>query len=358
MQKDSLKAAGFVAVAAVSVIGWLINKQRKKNKYKFYDDIVPVDPSYDYHKEKPREYRPFKGGPFFMTMGVKRLAPDDWLLIEDTYDDTTQKKAEIVETQRDHTVLCNPIADEPLKEIYEMILDYMVKKYPMYFERDGDVVINKIKGTKLGKATSYQSAAEMVRTLSKNVEEDFLILVWNEEDQQYYLRGGSFAFPSGFDPAVKVNTPLSAIHAPVPFYKEKIQKSMDKYFAKMQPGQWVERFNWSFQTHTNYFALSENHAAEEEEDMKPLDANQLDFDKVFMRCERQILTRLPHTKSILFSIRTYITPLSKIRTEGRNEELIEAIDNLPDAMAHYKKRREWGEAVKSYLRFETDGIKT
>ncbi|GMG18584.1 unnamed protein product [[Candida] boidinii] len=54
-------------------------------------------------------------------------------------------------------------------------------------------------------------------------------------------------------------------------------------------------------------------------------------------------------------IRTYTTPLTQIREEGRGEDLCGAIDGLPADLQIYKRKVFWGEAVKSYLRNETNG---
>jgi hypothetical protein len=97
------------------------------------------------------------------------------------------------------------------------------------------------------------------------------------------------------------------------------------------------------------YAPALNHAPSHIE-LKPLERSDLDFDKVFLRVERQILTRLPRTNALLFTIRTYATPLSHVKAEGKGPELAEAIDGLPAALAHYKKAVEWGPAVKDYLR--------
>ncbi|GMF02662.1 unnamed protein product [Ambrosiozyma monospora] len=55
-------------------------------------------------------------------------------------------------------------------------------------------------------------------------------------------------------------------------------------------------------------------------------------------------------------IRTYTTPLSKIRAEGRGNDLCGAIDGLDQELGVYKRRAYWGNAAKSYLKYETDGL--
>jgi hypothetical protein len=67
-----------------------------------------------------------------------------------------------------------------------------------------------------------------------------------------------------------------------------------------------------------------------------------------------MLHRLPQTKAIVFSFKTYLYSLKEIKDEGMGEELAQAIDGLKEgsvpAIHCYKCGVVWGEAVKAYLR--------
>jgi hypothetical protein len=67
-----------------------------------------------------------------------------------------------------------------------------------------------------------------------------------------------------------------------------------------------------------------------------------------------MLHRLPETKALVFSFKTYLYPRSEIKEQGLGEELAQAIDGLKEgsvpAMHFYKRGVVWGEAVKEYLR--------
>ena len=67
-----------------------------------------------------------------------------------------------------------------------------------------------------------------------------------------------------------------------------------------------------------------------------------------------MLHRLPETKALVFSFKTYLYPLKDIKEEGIGDELAQAIDGLKEgsvpAMHFYKRGVIWGEAVKAYLR--------
>ena len=67
-----------------------------------------------------------------------------------------------------------------------------------------------------------------------------------------------------------------------------------------------------------------------------------------------MLHRLPKTRALVFSFKTYLYPLRDIKEEGLGEELAQAIDGLKEgsvpAMHFYKRGVVWGEAVKAFLR--------
>ena len=82
---------------------------------------------------------------------------------------------------------------------------------------------------------------------------------------------------------------------------------------------------WSIQTHTNLFAPSGNHVHESDE---VYDEDDVDIDKTMFRVELQTLTRLPRTRAILFSFKTYLYPVADIRAEGLGPQLADAIEGL------------------------------
>lgn len=64
--------------------------------------------------------------------------------------------------------------------------------------------------------------------------------------------------------------------------------------------------------------------------------------------------RLPRSKAILFSFKTYLYPIQDIKEEGLGEVLADAIDGLRTGsvtgMYRYKRAAVWGASVQRYLR--------
>lgn len=76
----------------------------------------------------------------------------------------------------------------------------------------------------------------------------------------------------------------------------------------------------------------------------------LTIDEIHFRSERQSLRRLPKSKALLFTVRTYFEPVTKIAEEphvpGR---LAEAIRNWTDDVAYYKGKKHWEDILLPYL---------
>lgn len=73
-----------------------------------------------------------------------------------------------------------------------------------------------------------------------------------------------------------------------------------------------------------------------------------------LRTERQMLWRLPKTRALVFSFKTYLDTLEEVKAEGSGEDLAAAIEGLKAGsvpeMYFYKRGVIWGERVKEFLR--------
>jgi hypothetical protein len=324
--------------------------------------IEAVSDNFKWESEKPFPYRPFKKGLYKMNLAIRKLDPNDIICIEDTYLERTELRETLFETEKLYG--CHDSAIDALREAYAFVFDHLIKRYPMYFEysRDKSMITNKIRNVEVPTNTSFMKPEELLKIIATNIEEDVLILIKNPDTDQpdeYILRAGISLFPAGFNPLEKLNQPLTKIHGPVPNYKEKLQTSMNKFFARLKPYEFIVRNNWSIQTHTNICAPTGSHATPDEAKViHPLYPEDLDFNKCFFRVEKQCFTRLPISGADIMFIRTYTTPLMELRKSLSDEEketLCSAIDGITDGFSIYKKRIQWGEAAKSFIKGESNG---
>ena len=325
------------------------------------------------------------------------------IVIDDTYKERLELRRSILDNHPDDTYLCNPVCEPAVMELYEWVFGtYLPRRFPTMYK----LVTYTQAPSELKAAVDYlynittgeyiplkaPSAKEALYTLGVNVDDEFLLLLPSSTAADgspiYHLQAFVTCFPSGFSTPDKLGLPLAGIHKPVPGYKAKLEKSMDRFFAKMETGKAVRRVNWSLTTNTKLFSLGGNHlysggvthsGADTEaidsktsnptqgENAKTLDVSASDLvnaieeqkkdvnlDDCRLRCERQTLHRLPKTKALVFGFKTYQYTLDEVKAAGDGPALAAAAEGLsqgsvPD-MAFYKRAVVWGDKVTEYLR--------
>lgn len=319
---------------------------------------IEADVDFKWEDAESGKYRPFKGKrSFHPSLGIKNLSrePESLILIENTYKDVTKLKKELAKEHGKETLLActDGVTEASVREFYEFSVHFLRSRYPQYFVSKGLFVHNKINGEIFPKSPKGFPLKTLLFYLASNLEEDFVILQKSgpqKECNEYYLKAAVNGFPAGFSPDVNLNKPILTIHRPVPEYQTRLQLSMARFFDRLTPDDIWVRFNWSVQVHNSLFNL-ENHHAYDYEKIRELNFSEIDFENgANLRVERQVITRLPSLGANIMLVRTYLTPIRQIKEEGLEEELIYAIDNLPDDLAVYKRKAEWGPAVKQYLK--------
>lgn len=153
-----------------------------------------------------------------------------------------------------------------VSELYTFILDtYLPKRYPTMFHiHEGStnkqsIFENLVTGARWPtRLTDSISTTEALEILTQTVDEEFLILLPDLAVSQgvppYVLQAYATCFPSGFNTREKLGLRLADIHGPVPGYAEKLERSMDRFFDKIEAGRFVKRVNWGVTTETDLFA--------------------------------------------------------------------------------------------------------
>lgn len=173
-------------------------------------------------------------------------------------------------------------------------------------------------------ATESSAALDAAARL---VEEDLCVL--EMIDGSYRLTAASVASPSYWRLADKIGKELLDIHDPVPALRERIGTRIREFFHKLPAGRIFMRGNWFIHASKTLFRLPE--------DLCPPAASEpFAVERLYLRCERQTLRRLPNSGAVLFTIRVYVDPLA-------------ALAQRPDLAAdlHAALRDdEWAAAVK------------
>ncbi|CAK9441308.1 uncharacterized protein LODBEIA_P51770 [Lodderomyces beijingensis] len=349
-----------------------------KTSSSFYDksttpkkmELTPLT-DFEWDKADAIKSMPFKNAPYKLTMGIKNLDPQDWLLIEPTYKSRIETKVKIINNKhpdypvtkdlRSSTIFATPEASAAIVEFYDTVMSYMSAKYPTCFHLDSasNQIHNMITSKSYPARGTGVDPTRLEEYLAETIEEDFIILLKDptrnheEDGTEYFFKAGVFAFAAGFNPGDRFNKPLSFIHHPIPNYTAKLKTSMNRFFNRISPGQFVTRSNWSMQTHAKLYVDDENkgHNLPRGHVQRATPFEEMDFKAMHYRSERQVLTKLERSQAVVFTIHTYLVPLSQVREEGKEvcQRLIGAIRGFPPEISQYKRADEWGPAVMQYL---------
>ncbi|KAE8327465.1 hypothetical protein BDV39DRAFT_205051 [Aspergillus sergii] len=344
------------------------NSTSDNESQKIYPPIEPL-PDFNWETTEPLKFRPFKPK-YHLTMALSNLDPSTLIQMDKTYKDRLAIRSSLLQKHPDVVIGINNETDPriyaAIRELYVFVVGtYLPARYPRMFRLTSQPSDdNKKTGTETKTILESMNREKRTETLGTLVDEEFLILLPESSptdsssnqggSEKYILEAYTTFFPSGFDTRKKLGLRLASIHTPVPGYKEKLERSMDRFFARIDVGQFVQRVNWSITTDSELFAAFGGVHGDKGEGEKTLKLGELDVDSTVLRCERQTLHRLPQSKGLVFAFHTYTYPIQMIKDEGLGEDLAAAIDGLKEGnvpeMHWYKRGPVWGEAVKEFLR--------
>jgi hypothetical protein len=202
------------------------------------------------------------------------------------------------------------------------------QRYPGWFQRDGDTLHNRLTGESWNLATTDMHELELAGRL---VQED-LCLVRPDPDGPVLI-AAILCFPSRWRLHEKIGRTLADVHGPVPLYGDRLARPVDRFMAQLRPGKLVQRLNWSLLDDPALFqpvrkADARSNAAFTMGNVAS---------RVFLRVERQTLSLLPNSGSVLFGIHVHVYPVDRVAARPDiAARLAEAIRALPEPIRRYK----------------------
>ncbi|OJK04248.1 hypothetical protein ASPACDRAFT_23094 [Aspergillus aculeatus ATCC 16872] len=361
-------SAGLLLLCALHLV-------RRRSPAPTYDDpkknlsTPRIDPlvDFDWTKTEPLVLRPFKPR-YHITMGIETTTLSEIVQIDKHYLSRIQLRTALIQHKKTAVLGTTPRAVPAVRELYNFLVnDYLPQRYGAIFHRlppspnHPESITNTITGETIP-CTPPTDPEEALAIIGRQVEEDLLLLLppapttgpktepHPDEKKQMSLEAFIGCFPNGFSWADKFTKSLAAIHVPVPDYTAKLRGSMDRYLGRLAVGTVVKRANWTVSVDGELHAADSMHLYEGEtvEEVKVLDA-----EKARLRCERQVLFRLPSSNAVVFVVRTYMYPLQEIKEEGNGPRMVEAIAGLKAGSSpgfhFYKRAAVWQRAVSEFL---------
>lgn len=181
------------------------------------------------------------------------------------------------------------------------------------------------------------------------VQEDLVILSNNDKAA---LVAGQLCFANGWCLNDKFDQPFLTIHAPAPAMVAPTMQSAQKLMERILVSKPVWRSSWNFKI-WNHLDLSSKYNIAYNEALNliapGLHAGNIG-DALYIRIERQTLTRLPRSNNILFGIHMYQNTLNDEQlTKEQATRMLNVIRTTPTEMLNYKAVSPFKNALVKYL---------
>lgn len=284
---------------------------------------------------------PFEAGPFRMAMGLVARDPGEMIELDERYPAEMAERRALLEGRREEVLAWVPGSEAARAEVLATLARMLPARYPDWFGRDGVMLHNHLTGETWDLAAPGLDPLEVAGRL---VQEDLCLL--RPEADGPVLIGAALCFPSRWSLREKLGRRLADVHGPVPLYGERLARPVDRLIGTLKAGKLVERLNWSLVDDAALFQPAGHGRRQRNLAVTAENAGA----QVFLRVERQTLSRLPESGTVLFTIRIHRYPLARIAAQAAVAgELLAAVRALPEAMAAYKSLPTIREAVEAYL---------
>ncbi len=263
-------------------------------------------------------YLPFLNGPLSLAPGLKPIALEQWLS-PDTEAHVLPEKRAVMQGHRSE----------------------------VYGARDG----SELAALELASAVHAVAGlgeddwASALEGAASTVSDDLCVLI-KDGKGLWRLEAASLCAPTFWRLGEKLGEPLGGLHGPVPGANPGMVSRIHRMFDAVQPGQVLERFNWTVQPgagrHTPEQAPFKKMAA----DLPSVGA----LDALWFRVERQTISKLPISGAVVFTIRVAIDPLRAALADAAHVETFRAAwDGIDPVLANYKGWPHYERLVRAAL---------
>ncbi|MEM9045050.1 MAG: DUF3445 domain-containing protein [Pseudomonadota bacterium] len=229
--------------------------------------------------------------------GLSPLPPEDWIRLDPDFAAQMAYRAELIRERPGIVLAVEEGAEAAVAELYRFALAYLGGRHGYAF--DGD------RATRPDGGEVRCDASHPLETLGHLVADDLCVLLPDEASGEYALRAALLCFPSRWLLSEKIGRPLTPIHEPVPEYDDTLARRVNRVFEAIRPGRPMIRVNWLIHEMCElHLPLGENERMTFQADPE---------EGIYLRTERQTLTRLPETGAVIFGIKTSICEIGALK---------------------------------------------
>ena len=300
-------------------------------------------------------YFPF-GNEFDHRMGTAPLRADESLVeVDEHYAHEIAHKRELLARDHRYYFQVQPNTETAQWDVLERLLTEAADRYPTQFSltQSGDLwhwqnhQLQEEQTFTFGDASTLPLAP--LDWVGRQVQEDLVIL---SADGTATLVAGQLCFPNGWCLDDKFGKTFLGIHRPAPAMVQPTLQAAHKLLERIPAHKPIWRASWNFKI-TNQLDMSTQYSAAYNDDLAQL-APTLTADTIgnqlFIRIERQTLTRLPRSGAILFGIHTYQNTLASEATDpSRAQRMLGTLRTTPREMLTYKAIAPFEDALLAFL---------
>ncbi|KAF2103965.1 hypothetical protein NA57DRAFT_70176 [Rhizodiscina lignyota] len=234
-------------------------------------DVECLKPNadFDIRNTEPRPYRPWRSGKFVMTMGIRKMPREDWLLLDNRYFEEQKLRRHLLHENRRGVFQALPGSEMACREVLAEIVAFLTRRYPQWFycpTQNPDYVHNALTGRTFKVAEPYENhPLEVAAQLAK---EDINLLIQGAgpDPNQFYLLASYSMAPAGWHLEERIGWSLMDLHETVPGWEEKLREPVERrcqprlkkyierfliarsFFRRLKADAPVERYNYFLQT--------------------------------------------------------------------------------------------------------------
>jgi hypothetical protein len=207
---------------------------------------------------------------------MRRIEADEWFVLDGHRDDELALRSRLYRERRCDVFACEPDAEPAAVELAGLVRAWLARRG----------------------SPPPTPADHPLAEAGLAVQDDLCVM--QRDDRGWRFVGAIVCFPTYWRLADKIGGSHSEVHAPVPHYRQELDRPVDRFFDRLAPDRLFTRRNWGITPHHLLFlpdrSLVEAPARPRIEDL-------------WLRSERQSLRRLPSTEAIVFGIRVQQAPL-------------------------------------------------
>ncbi len=272
-------------------------------------------------------YRPYRWAGADFQLGLRRIPPDSWILIGPEHAGLMRQKCARLNAHQSFYYGSLPDSLPAQRELRERVTTHLLADHPQSFQRNGSVISSLLTDQAIDLA---DESTEPLLQLSYLIEEDFMLL--DERGGATQITAASNAYSTSGRLVASVGHDVAWAHVPVPGLTHKLGGRIDQVLGSIHPHIPCERFNWQLTPMaTVFFPHDDPHAANAAAMHSVVDTLRQDparaGELLWIRVERQTLSRLPNTNAVAFSLHTYSDPLSSVQSDLHSVRAILALLN-------------------------------